>query len=100
MKDKRNHHGTIGKSPSEQHFRKSAAFNFNVWNFWTLTPSAIGFYGSWLADKIQANFKNFKVSSAVDRNIQLIASFNQGTASLQPYQCIAGGFSGKRPLQN
>ena len=32
---------------------------------------------------------------AVGRNIQLVASFNQGTASLQPYQCIPTGFSDK-----
>ena len=31
---------------------------------------------------------------AVGRNIQLVASFNQGTASLQPYQCIQAGFFG------
>ena len=30
---------------------------------------------------------------AVGRNIQLVASFNQGTASLQPY-CIQAGFFG------
>ena len=42
------------------------------------------------ADEIQVNFENFKV-----RNIQLVASFNQGTASLQPYQCILAIFLGK-----
>ena len=31
---------------------------------------------------------------AVGRNIRLVASFNQGTASLQPYQCIPVGFFG------
>ena len=31
---------------------------------------------------------------AVGRNIRLIALFNQGTASLQPYQCIPAGFFG------
>ena len=31
----------------------------------------------------------------VGRNFRLVASFNQGTASLQPYQCIPAGFSGK-----
>ena len=29
---------------------------------------------------------------AVGRNIRLVVSFNQGTASLQPYQCIPAGF--------
>ena len=32
---------------------------------------------------------------AVGRNIRLLASFNQGTASLQPYQCISAGFLSK-----
>ena len=48
MKDKRNRHGTVGKSSSEQHFHKSAAITFIVW------PSG------WLADEL-----------AVGRNIQL-----------------------------
>ena len=30
----------------------------------------------------------------VGRNIRLVGSFNQGTASLQPYQCIPVGFFG------
>ena len=45
------------------------------------------------ADEIQVNFKISKL--AVGRNIQLVASFNQGTASLQPYQCIQACFSDK-----
>ena len=40
-----------------------------------------------LADEIQVNFEIFKV-------IRLVVSFNQGTASLQPYQCIPAGFFG------
>ena len=32
---------------------------------------------------------------AVGGNIRPIASFNQGTASLQPYQCIPATFTGK-----
>ena len=36
-------------------------------------------------------FRNFQ-KLAVGRNIRLVASFNQGTASLQPYQCIPVGF--------
>ena len=31
---------------------------------------------------------------AVGRNIRLVVSFNQGTASLQPYRCIPAGFFG------
>ena len=30
MKDKENRHGVVGKSSSEQHFRKSAAITFIV----------------------------------------------------------------------
>ena len=44
-----------------------------------------------LADEIQLNFE---IKLAVGRNIRLIVSFNQGTASLQPYQCIPAGFFG------
>ena len=56
MEDKRNRHGAVGKSSSEQHFRKSAAITFIVWNFWSPTPSATGSYSrlaGWLADEIQ-----------------------------------------------
>ena len=56
MKDKRNRHGAVGKSSSEQHFRKSAAITIIVWNFWSPTPSATGSYGrqaGWQADEIQ-----------------------------------------------
>ena len=49
-----------------------------------------GWLAGWLADEIQVNFK-----LAVGRNIQLVASFYQGTTSLQPYQCIPAGFLGK-----
>ena len=44
------------------------------------------------ADEIQVNFEISKL--AVGRNIRLVTSFNQGTVSLQPYQCIPGGFFG------
>ena len=47
-----------------------------------------------LADEIQVNFEIFKVV-AVGQNIRLVASFNQGTALLQPYQCIPVSFLGK-----
>ena len=43
-----------------------------------------GLMGGWLADEIQVNFEIFKVG--------FVASFNQGTASLQPYQCIPASF--------
>ena len=45
-----------------------------------------------LADKIQVNLEISKL--AVGPNIQLVASFNQGTTSLQPYQCIPASFFG------
>ena len=45
-----------------------------------------------LADEILVNFEIFKVGC---RSKYLICrSFNQGTASLQPYQCIPAGFFG------
>ena len=64
MKDKRNRHGAVGKSSSEQHFRKSAAITIIVCNFWSPTPSATGSYGRLAgrqADEIQVNFEIFKI---------------------------------------
>ena len=58
MKDKRNRHGAVGKSSSEQHFRKSAAITFIVWKFWSPTP---GLTAGRQADEIQVNFEIFKV---------------------------------------
>ena len=49
-----------------------------------------GLTAGWLSDEIQVNFAKL----AVGRNIRLVVSFNQGTASLQPYQCIPAGFFG------
>ena len=43
-----------------------------------------------LADEIQVNFKIFKVDCR--SKYSTCASFDQGTASLQPYQCIPAGF--------
>ena len=59
MKDKRNHHGAVGKSSSEQHFCKFDTITFTVLNFWSRTPSTTGSYGR-LAEKIQVIFENFK----------------------------------------
>ena len=44
----------------------------------------------------QTKYRRFSKFSklAVGRNIRLVASFNQGTALLQPYQCIPVGFFG------
>ena len=62
MKDKRNRHGAVDKSSSEQRFRKSAAIIFIVSNFWSPTPSATGSYGRWQADEMQVNFEIFKTN--------------------------------------
>ena len=51
-----------------------------------------GWLAGWLSDEIQVNFEISKL--AVGRNIRFVVSFNQGTASLQPYQCIPAGFFG------
>ena len=47
-----------------------------------LAGRQVGWVASWLANKIQVNF-------------ELFTSFNQGTASLQPDQCIPVCFSDK-----
>ena len=41
-----------------------------------------------LRNKIFVNQVNFEIFKVGYRNIRLVVSFNQGTASLQPYQCI------------
>ena len=56
MKDKRNRHGAVGKSSSEQHFHKSAAITFIVEPYtkrnWVLQQAgrlaAIQNFQSWL----------------------------------------------------
>ena len=51
-----------------------------------------GLTAGWLADKIQVNFEIFNVGC---RSKYSTCRFvNQGTASLQPYQCIPAGFFG------
>ena len=51
-----------------------------------------GLTAGWLADEIQVNFKIFNVGC---RSKYSTCRFvNQGTASLQPYQCIPAGFFG------
>ena len=45
-----------------------------------------------LADKIQVNFKIFKVGCR--SKYSTCCFVNQGTASLQPYQCNPAGFFG------
>ena len=96
--DKRNGHGAVGKSSSEQHFRKSAAITFIMWNFWSPTPSGTGSYGrlaGWLTIYgLVSKFWNL----AVGWNIRVFALFNWGTASLRPNQCIPAGIFGYKPI--
>ena len=88
MKDKRNRHGTMGKSSSEQQFRKSDMITFTVLNFWSRTPSTTGSYGSLVGRRNPLNFRNFQNSLYVDRNNRLFALFNKCTALLQLCQCV------------
>ena len=54
-----------------------------------------GWLAGWLAGRLSDEIQvNFEILLAVGRNIRLVVSFNQGTASLQPYQCIPAGFFG------
>ena len=51
-----------------------------------------GLTAGWLADEIQVNFEIFNVGC---RSKYSTCRFvNQGTASLQPYQCIPADFFG------
>ena len=57
-----------------------------------------GLTAGWQAGRLAGRrntgeFRNFS-NLTVGRNIRLVASFNQGTASFQPYQCIPAGFFG------
>ena len=80
MKDKRNRHGAVGKSSSEQHFRKSAAITLIcVKILESYTPSATGSY-SRQADEMQVKFEIFKIGCRSKHST--CRSFYQGTASL------------------
>ena len=62
MKDKRNRHGAVGKSSSEQHFRKSAAITFRLCeSSGALHLAQPGLTAGRQADEIQMNFEIFKV---------------------------------------
>ena len=61
MKDKRNCHGAVGKSSSEQHFRKSGAITLLCEISGALHLAQPGLTAGWQADEIQVNFKIFKV---------------------------------------
>ena len=58
MKDKKNRHGAVGKSSSEQHFRKSAAITIIAGALHLAQP---GLTAGWQADEIQMNFEIFKI---------------------------------------
>ena len=55
-----NRHGAVGKSSSEQHFRKSAAITFIMRNFWSPTPSATGSYGRQASRRNTGKFRKFQ----------------------------------------
>ena len=63
MKDNRNRHGAVGKSSSEQHFRKSAAIYVLLLCeiSGALHLAQPGLTAGWQADEIQVNFEIFKV---------------------------------------
>ena len=62
MKDKRNRHGTVGKSSSEQHFRKSATITFVCEISGALHLAQPGLMAGWLAGKRNTGeFQNFQV---------------------------------------
>ena len=54
-KERKYHHGAVGKLSSEQQFRKCDGITFAVVNFWSYTPSVRPL--GRLADKIQTIFK-------------------------------------------
>ena len=55
-----------------------------------------GLTAGWQADEIQVNFEIFNVGC---RSKYSTCRFvNQGTASLQPYQCIPAGFFRVKPI--
>ena len=83
MKDEGNHQGAVDKSFSEQRIRIVDANHILCEKNWTCTRSGTGSYGRWqVADEIQVNLEFFN-NHCTSKDIQLFASFNQGTASLQ-----------------
>ena len=95
----------MGKSSSEQHFRKSTAITPLLCEIsGALHLAQPGLMAGWLAvrpsvqlaDEIQVNFEIFKVGC---RSKYSTCHFvNQGTASLQPYQCILADFFWVKPI--
>ena len=60
-KDKTNRHGAVDKSSSEQHFRKSLPSPLSCEISGALHLAQPGLTAGRLADKIQVNFKNFRI---------------------------------------
>ena len=95
MKDKKNRYGTVGKCLWNNIFVNPPSLPLLCEISGVLhlaQPGLTAEAGGRQADEIQMNFKFSKL--AVGQNIRLIDSFNQGTASLQPYQCIPAAFFG------
>ena len=61
-KDKRNHHGAVGKLSSQQQFCKSDGITFAVLNFWSRTPSATGSYVRLAGRRNPGDFRDFQNS--------------------------------------
>ena len=83
MNDKRNCHGAVGKSSSEQHFRKSNAITIAVLNFWSRTPSATRSYGRQAGRRAGR-----QAGRQAGQNNRLFTLFNKCTALLQLCQCV------------
>ena len=81
MKDERNHQGAVDKPFPEQRIHIVDAKYILCEKNWTRTRTGTGSYSRCQSDKIQVNLEIFKIT--VHQSIQLFASFNQGTASLQ-----------------
>ena len=69
MKDKKTHHGAVGKSLSEQQICGSASIFCIMSKNWAYAPTASGSYGrlaGWLADEMRVDFKIFKILSRLN----------------------------------
>ena len=101
MKDKRNRHGAVGKSLAQwvNCLQNNIFVNPPPLPLLCEISGALHLVQPGLTAGKQAGRRNTGESRnfsklAVGRNIQLVASFNQGTASLQPYQYIPASFFG------
>ena len=95
MKDKGNRHGAVGKSSSElKIFVNLPPLPLLCEISGALHLAQPGLTGRPSVRRNTGEFRNFQSWLHVGRNIRLVVSFNQGTASFQPYQCIPAGFFG------